>query len=44
MLVKAGDTAGAAEIAERMQPLGVLSLQNGLTADLLRPLPGAARE
>lgn len=36
VLVKAGDTAAAAAIAERMQPLGVLSLQNGLTGDLLR--------
>ena len=36
VLVKAGDTAAAAAIAERMQPVGVLSLQNGLTGDLLR--------
>lgn len=36
VLVKAGDTTAAATIAERMQPLGVLSLQNGLTGDLLR--------
>lgn len=36
VLVKAGDTASAAEIAARMRPLGVLSLQNGLTAELLR--------
>lgn len=36
VLVKAGDTAAAAAIAEHMQPLGVLSLQNGLTGDLLR--------
>ena len=36
VLVKARDTAAAAAIAERMQPLGVLSLQNGLTGDLLR--------
>jgi len=34
--VKAGDTAAAAAIAERMQPVGVLSLQNGLTGELLR--------
>lgn len=36
VLVKAGDTVDAAEIATRMRPLGVLSLQNGLTAELLR--------
>lgn len=36
VLVKAGDTADAAAIAARMGALGVLSLQNGLTADVLR--------
>ena len=36
VLVKAGDTAAAAAIAARMHPRGVLSLQNGLTADVLR--------
>ena len=36
VLVKAGDTAAAAVTAARMHPLGVLSLQNGLTMDLLR--------
>lgn len=36
VLVKAGDTAAAAATASRMRPLGVLSLQNGLTGELLR--------
>ena len=36
VLVKAGDTAAAAVTAARLHPLGVLSLQNGLTVDLLR--------
>ncbi len=36
ILVKAGDTAAAAATAARMQALGVLSLQNGLTGALLR--------
>ncbi len=36
VLVKAGDTAEAARTAARMQPQGVLSLQNGLTEPVLR--------
>ena len=36
VLVKAGDTADAAAIAARMGAQGVLSLQNGLTAEVLR--------
>ena len=36
VLVKAGDTAAAAAIAARMDAQGVLSLQNGLTAEVLR--------
>lgn len=36
VLVKAGDTVDAAAIAARMDARGVLSLQNGLTADVLR--------
>jgi 2-dehydropantoate 2-reductase len=36
VLVKAGDTADAARIAATMRPRGVLSLQNGLTEDILR--------
>lgn len=42
VLVKAPDTRAAAEIASRMSPRGVLSLQNGWVEDLLRePLAGA---
>jgi len=41
VLVKAQDTRAAARIAARMQPTGVLSLQNGLTEEELREaLPG----
>ena len=41
VLVKARDTRAAARIAARMQPKGVLSLQNGLVDELLRrALPG----
>lgn len=36
VLVKAGDTAAAGAVAARMGARGVLSLQNGLTADTLR--------
>ncbi len=36
VLVKAGDTAAAGAIAARMCAMGVLSLQNGLTAEALR--------
>lgn len=36
ILVKAPDTRAAARIAARMQPKGVLSLQNGLVEDELR--------
>ena len=36
VLVKAADTAAAAEVASRMRPIGVLSLQNGITVDMLR--------
>ncbi len=36
VLVKAHDTPGAAAVADRMRARGVLSLQNGLTVDLLR--------
>ena len=36
VLVKAGDTAAAAAIAARMGAQGVLSLQNGLTGEVLR--------
>jgi len=43
VLVKAADTAAAAAIAARMQPQGVLSLQNGLTADVLRAHCAAPR-
>lgn len=43
VLVKAGDTAAAAATAERMHPLGVLSLQNGLTGELLRAHCAAPR-
>ena len=43
VLVKAGDTATAAATAARMRPLGVLSLQNGLTGELLRAHCGAER-
>ena len=43
VLVKAGDTAAAAATAARMRPLGVLSLQNGLTGELLRAHCGAER-
>jgi len=41
VLVKAADTRAAAEIAARMSPRGVLSLQNGWVEELLRePLAG----
>ena len=43
VLVKAGDSADAAAIAARMGALGVLSLQNGLTAAVLRAHCAAAR-
>ncbi|RTL18315.1 MAG: 2-dehydropantoate 2-reductase [Rhodocyclaceae bacterium] len=43
VLVKAGDTATAAATASRMRPLGVLSLQNGLTGELLRAHCAAPR-
>lgn len=41
ILVKAADTRAAAQIAARMSPRGVLSLQNGWVEELLRePLAG----
>ena len=40
VLVKAGDTLAAARIATRLQPLGILSLQNGLVEPLLRMAGG----
>lgn len=41
ILVKASDTRAAAQIAARMSPRGVLSLQNGWVEELLRePLAG----
>jgi len=43
VLVKAADTAAAACTAMRMQPRGVLSLQNGLTVDTLRAHCSATR-
>ncbi len=46
VLVKTGDTAAAARSAARMQPLGVLSLQNGLVEPVLQahcPLPRVAQ-
>lgn len=36
VLVKAADTADAGRLAAAMRPLGVLSLQNGLTGEVLR--------
>ncbi|MER2552898.1 MAG: 2-dehydropantoate 2-reductase [Thauera sp.] len=42
VLVKAGDTAAAAAIAARMGAQGVLSLQNGLTGEVLRAHCAAA--
>ncbi|MBS0542364.1 MAG: 2-dehydropantoate 2-reductase [Proteobacteria bacterium] len=43
VLVKAGDTADAGRLAAAMRPLGVLSLQNGLTGAVLRDAVHAAR-
>jgi len=43
VLVKATDTAAAARLAATMQPHGVLSLQNGLTEEVLREAVLAAR-
>ena len=40
VLVKAGDTAEAARTALAMGPCGVVSLQNGLTGDVLRAACG----
>lgn len=40
VLVKAQDTAGAARVAKRMAPRGVLSLQNGLVEPVLRRVLG----
>lgn len=40
VLVKGPDTLAAGPVAASMQPRGVLSLQNGLTADLLRQVCG----
>lgn len=41
VLVKAGDTSAAAQVAACLGPRGVLSLQNGLVEELLRrALPG----
>ena len=40
VLVKAGDTAEAARTALAMGPRGVVSLQNGLTGDVLRAACG----
>ncbi|ATE62195.1 ketopantoate reductase family protein [Thauera sinica] len=42
VLVKAADTADAARLAAAMRPRGVLSLQNGLTEDVLRAHCGGA--
>ena len=42
VLVKAGDTTAAAAIAARMDARGVLSLQNGLTGEVLRAHCAAA--